>query len=162
MEYNVVLRRMPETDVFFRRGEMESYDGIKDFVESSIKLCSEHFPDAVLTEGGCRCISFTERPETGKPIKVEFFHAATGGKGGSADAGFRTLRSTDVACVRYKGPYDEMGDAYASLVRWLFSNGHRASEPPRENYIKGPWEIRNKKEWITEIQIPISIPDDMR
>ncbi len=162
MDYRVAVIELPSRDVFYRRGKLNDYVEIPDFVKSSTDMCKTFSPNTEIVEGGYRYVSFPVKPETGKPVDVEFAIEVRKPGSGSGDIGFKTLAATDAVGVRHKGPYDEMGDAYTLLVNWMFSNGIRASEPPRECYIKGPWEIRNKHEWITEIQIPAKLPDSLK
>ena len=68
---------------------------------------------------------------------------------------FRTLPATKAICIYHKGPYDNLGEAYAYIMKYAEENGYRMSGFPRECYIDGVWNKENPEDWLTEIQLPI-------
>ena len=58
----------------------------------------------------------------------------------------------------YKGPYDQMGSAYATILRYVKTKSYHISMPTREVYIKGPGMIfkGNPKNYLTEIHILVA------
>jgi effector-binding domain-containing protein len=58
------------------------------------------------------------------------------------------------ATVVYKGPYDGIGKAYNSLLRWIESNGYNVAGPNRETYHNDP-EKTKPEDLVTEIQVPV-------
>ena len=59
------------------------------------------------------------------------------------------------ACVVFKGPYDNIGEAYTFVMNWVESNGYRITGPDRELYLTGPAETQDPTGYVTEIQFPI-------
>jgi len=59
-----------------------------------------------------------------------------------------------VASVIHRGPYDEMGKAYASVAAWIHERGHRSTGPSREIYLNNPGDVADT-DLLTEIQWPI-------
>jgi DNA-binding transcriptional MerR regulator/effector-binding domain-containing protein len=59
------------------------------------------------------------------------------------------------AALLHKGPYDELGSSYATILKYVKDHGFRILMPTREVYIKGPGMIfkGNPKNYLTEIQI---------
>jgi DNA-binding transcriptional MerR regulator/effector-binding domain-containing protein len=55
------------------------------------------------------------------------------------------------------GPYEELRNSYALLLKYVKSRGYDISLPTREVYLKGPGMIfrGNPKKYLTEIQLPI-------
>ena len=57
----------------------------------------------------------------------------------------------------HKGPYDQLGPAYAKLLTYARERGYQIVMPTREVYLKGPGMIfrGNPKNYLTEIQMLI-------
>jgi effector-binding domain-containing protein len=70
----------------------------------------------------------------------------------------KKLPSCTVAAIRVKGPYSEIPAHYSELLAWLSAEGWEVTGPSREVYIKHPDAQGggNPKEFVTEIQFPIS------
>jgi DNA-binding transcriptional MerR regulator len=64
-----------------------------------------------------------------------------------------------VHCVTlmHHGPYEDLKDSYAKLLKYVHEKGYKISLPTREVYVKGPGMIfrGNPKKYITEIQLPV-------
>jgi DNA-binding transcriptional MerR regulator len=64
-----------------------------------------------------------------------------------------------VHCVTllHHGPYDNLKNSYAKLLKYVNEHGYKVSLPTREVYVKGPGMIfrGNPKHYVTEIQIPV-------
>ena len=69
----------------------------------------------------------------------------------------RELPGGSCVSLLHKGPYEELGPAYARIFTYLREHGYEAALPTREVYIKGPGMIfkGNPKKYLTEIQIMI-------
>jgi effector-binding domain-containing protein len=59
------------------------------------------------------------------------------------------------ATLLHKGPYDQLGSSYATILKHVKDKGYRIVMPTREVYLKGPGMIfkGNPKNYLTEIQI---------
>jgi effector-binding domain-containing protein len=55
----------------------------------------------------------------------------------------------------HRGPYAEVGPAYASLERWIEVRGVAHAGPPREVYLNDPREVGEDRA-LTEIVMPVS------
>ena len=55
------------------------------------------------------------------------------------------------------GPYEDLKNAYAKLLKYTKEKGYKVSLPTREVYVKGPGMIfrGNPKKYVTEVQFPI-------
>jgi DNA-binding transcriptional MerR regulator/effector-binding domain-containing protein len=78
-------------------------------------------------------------------------------KGDAPPAGIdlRQIPGGRCAALLHKGPYDELGSSYATILKYVKDHGYRILMPTREVYIKGPGMIfkGNPKNYLTEIQI---------
>lgn len=60
----------------------------------------------------------------------------------------------------HRGPYDELRNSYARLLKYIHEHHYKVSLPTREMYLRGPGMIfrGNPKKYLTEIQIPVEKP----
>lgn len=67
----------------------------------------------------------------------------------------RVLAGGRGASIVYRGPYENIGEAYKALFDWLGERGLKAKTPSREIYLKGPGMVlpRSPKKFVTEIQV---------
>jgi effector-binding domain-containing protein len=72
----------------------------------------------------------------------------------------RRLPPGNCVYVVHKGPYEQIGRAYARVMEYIQKKNYTALSPSREVYLKGPGMIfrGNPKNYLTEIQIPIETP----
>ncbi len=69
----------------------------------------------------------------------------------------RELAGALCVTLVHKGPYDQMGPAYAKSLKYAREKGYAVISPTRQICIKGPGMIfkGNPKNYITEIQLPV-------
>ena len=60
------------------------------------------------------------------------------------------------ASVLISGDYKNMSKAFSCLGKWIEENGYTISGNARQVPIKGPWNEKNPKDYLTEVQIPIA------
>jgi effector-binding domain-containing protein len=62
-----------------------------------------------------------------------------------------------MACIIHHGPYENFGQTYSALMKWVEGNKYQIAGPNREVYLKGPGLILkgNPANYITEIQLPV-------
>lgn len=70
---------------------------------------------------------------------------------------FRKLKETKAICILYKGKYENIGDAYAFLTKYIEDNKFKVIDHFREVYIDDPWNKENSEEYLTETEVPIKI-----
>lgn len=65
------------------------------------------------------------------------------------------LKPVMAVCTYHKGEYNNLGETYGFLIKYIEENGYEIIESPRERYIDGIWNKENVSDWLTEIQIPV-------
>ncbi|MDD5312750.1 MAG: MerR family transcriptional regulator [Dehalococcoidia bacterium] len=65
-------------------------------------------------------------------------------------------RVEKAACITFKGTVETSEEAYKILIAWMMRNGCRLAAPNREVYIRGAAQVRDSREYITEVQFPIT------
>ena len=70
----------------------------------------------------------------------------------------RELPASRVVTLVHRGPYEELRNSYARILKYAKERGYTIESPTREVYIKGPGMIfrGNPKKYLTEIQLPIA------
>jgi effector-binding domain-containing protein len=86
------------------------------------------------------------RSEVGFPFQGE---AKSEGK-----VEIRKIPAQEVLSVIHKGPYREVGPAYATLFQYTKEKGYIPQGCPMEIYLNDPAKVA-EKELLTEIQLPI-------
>ncbi|MDP6447730.1 MAG: GyrI-like domain-containing protein [Pirellulaceae bacterium] len=62
------------------------------------------------------------------------------------------------ATLLHRGPYEEIGRAYAKIIAYINERGYTVALPTREVYLKGPGMIfrGNPQNYLTEIQMIVT------
>jgi effector-binding domain-containing protein len=68
----------------------------------------------------------------------------------------RLLPGSTVARTVHFGPYEELGSAYAALIRWIGPRGFDACGPVRERYAEGPSGEALPAAYRTVIDLPVT------
>lgn len=68
---------------------------------------------------------------------------------------FKKLTACRVLSIFHKGAYDEIGEAYAFIMKYAEENGYNIAGLSRECYIDGIWNKKFVEDWLTEVQLPI-------
>ena len=86
--------------------------------------------------------------EVGMPL------AAAAEGHGDVEAG--TLPGGTAVVAVHGGPYDQLGETYAAMERWMEEKGVRPGGPPWESYVTDPADCPNAADWRTEIYWPLA------
>ena len=68
---------------------------------------------------------------------------------------FKTLPAVKVASCIIKGSYDQMGEAYATVVAWIKANGYKMNGHIFNIYHVSPAQTQNPDEYVTEVCFPV-------
>ncbi len=60
-----------------------------------------------------------------------------------------------LAYTIHEGPYDNMGEAFDAVWRWMQSNGRKPAGPPRDVVLVGPNDTDDPTQYCTEIAWPL-------
>ncbi|MBS1937105.1 MAG: GyrI-like domain-containing protein [Bacteroidetes bacterium] len=61
------------------------------------------------------------------------------------------LPAAKVVRAVYQGPYDDLGKAWGALQQWVREHGHGESGRFWESYLNAPDEVRDPREYRTEL-----------
>jgi len=65
------------------------------------------------------------------------------------------LPGGSIAVAVHAGAYDQLGDTYAAIERWMEANRYRGGGAPWESYVTDPGDVPDVKDWRTEIYWPL-------
>lgn len=156
MNYEVVLKELPEVIVYSRRMIIQNYDAYFQIIPKIGEEITKANPDLKSTVPEYCFVIYHDGEYKEKDIDVEFCEAVTSIGKDTETIKFKKIKKEPfAACVLHKGPYKTLGNAYAHLFKWIEDNGYEVSNPPRESYIDGIWNKEDENQWLTELQIPV-------
>ncbi|MDF2984804.1 MAG: MerR family transcriptional regulator [Eubacterium sp.] len=155
--YTPIVKELPEVIVASMRQVVNSYD---DF----FYLCP-NIMAGEMERLGCVCAIpeycfniYHDGEFKEKNIDVEICEAVTEMKEDTGILKFKKMPGVGTAvCVLHKGPYSTLRDAYIFIFEWIKDNNYEAVDFPRESYIDGIWNKKNQEDWLTEVQVPVTI-----
>lgn len=154
-EYEVLLKEIPEVIVVSKRLLLSSHKDLFQVMPSMGEM---------MRELGCVCLLpeycfnlYHDGEYKERNIDVEVCEAVTKMQPDARGLSFKKMAGVKkAACLFHKGSYANLPKAYLALTSWMENNGYKPSDLPRESYIDGVWNKENEKEWLTEIQFPIT------
>lgn len=65
------------------------------------------------------------------------------------------LPAMKVARATYRGPYENLGNAWGEFIAWINANGYKPGDNVWESYVAGPESSADPPEWRTELNRPL-------
>lgn len=97
--------------------------------------------------------------EAGKPITspmhVQYFDMVNGRGKDCQTYKFVTVDEITAATLRCKGPFEQVGEGYERIYKWIETHGYEIAGDGRSEAIHGPWDRSSREEYELEIQIPV-------
>lgn len=156
MNYQVVIKELPEVIVFSKRMVIPDYNAyfqVAPQIGEEVKKANPGLQCAVPEY--CFVI-YHDGEYREKDIDIEFCEAVTTFGRDTETIKFKKIAAVPAAaCIYHRGGYDKLGNTYAHVFKWIADNGYVPSENPRESYIDGIWNKEDENDWLTEVQIPI-------
>jgi effector-binding domain-containing protein len=155
MNYNAALKKLPECIVYSKRMVVPSYDAYFELIPAIGEEVKKANPDLKCAVPEYCFIVYHDGEYKEKDIDIEYCEAVTKFGKEIGDIKFKKLPSVMAVTVMHKGPYSELGKAYAYIFKWIEDNGYAILDKPRESYIDGIWNKEDEKDWLTEVQVPV-------
>ena len=153
--YEIEVREIPALTTAYRKGRIPDQSKLTGFVLEFAEICMRDHPDIECTEDG-QCFVMYDDPEYREDdIGLQYHQVVKRALGPSDEIGFMEFEPTLAVCVKHKGPYDRLNDAYAAAIAWLDEKGMKLSDMPRESYIHGCWDMDSEDDYLTEVIFPI-------
>lgn len=156
MKYEVIEKELPECIVYYKEGVINSFQEVSGFILQSAQECLKTNPKMKCTEPDYCFMEYLDGEYKGEEnIRVRYSQAVTGFGTENDTIKFKRLKSVKAVCIYHKGAYDNLGEAYAFIMKYIAENNLQIADYPRERYIDGIWNKENIEDWLTEIQVPV-------
>ena len=155
MKYQVTEKVIPEKIVYTAETVLKVYSDIMQWIPSVGQECLELNPGIKCTEPQYEFCEYPDGEYKETDIRVRHNEAVTTFGKENDHIRFKTLPETKVLSIYHKGSYENIGEAYAFLMKYAEQNGYTAAGLARECYIDGIWNKESEEDWLTEIQLPI-------
>ena len=156
MQYQAVIKEIPETIVYSEERLLKNYSEITDLVLSSAEECLRLNPEIECVKPDYCFCEYLDGEYREKDVMARYSQAVTKAGTENERIKFRVLPKTKAICIYHKGAYDRLGEAYAYIMEYAEKNGYKVSGFARECYIDGIWNKEDVNDWMTEIQLPIA------
>jgi DNA-binding transcriptional MerR regulator len=148
--YDILVKKLEPIAVATTRGIIPSYPeqgGLWNTLESYLAA------HKVQADGPCFTIYHSDEPE----IDAEVCEPLAATFQANDPVQSYTLQGVDAAAsTLHHGPFVTIGEAYASLTKWIEENGYQICGPSREIYLRPPHNgSQTDPNTLTEIQFPI-------
>ena len=155
MKYQVTEKIIPLATVFYSEAVLENYSDIMQWIPSLGEECRRLNPDLRCTEPEYEFCEYPDGEYKEHDIQIRHNQAVTSRGVENDIIRFRDIPETKVLSIYHKGPYDNIGEAYAFIMKYAEDNGYQPAGLTRECYIDGIWNKESADDWLTEVQLPV-------
>lgn len=155
MKYQVTEKVIPETIVYTAENVLKNYSDIMTWIPSVGEECLKLNPKMKCAEPPYEFCEYPDGEYKETDIRIRHNEAVTSFGKENDHIKFKTLQEAKVLSIYHKGPYSNIGEAYAFLMKYAEQNGYTTAGLIRESYIDGIWNKEYEEDWLTEIQLPI-------
>ena len=155
MKYQVTEKVIPGQIVYSAETVLEEYADIMQWIPSVGEECLRINPGMKCAEPPYEFCEYLDGEYKETDIRIRHNEAVKSFGKENEHIHFRELPETKVLSIYHKGPYADIGKAYAFLMKYAEQNGYKQNGLARECYIDGIWNKESPEEWLTEIQLPI-------
>ncbi len=155
MKYQVSEKVIPEKIVYSAETVLKVYSDIMCWIPSVGEECLELNPEMDCSETSYSFCEYLDKEYKETDIRIRYSEECTRFGKENDHIRFRILPEVKVLSIYHKGPYANIGEAYAFLMKYAEQNGYTTAGLIRECYIDGIWNKESEEDWLTEIQLPI-------
>lgn len=155
MKYQVTVKVLPEMIVYSAETVLERYSDSMQWIPAVGQECLKLNPGLKCAEPPYEFCEYLDGEYREMNIAIRHSEAVTACGVGNDSITFHTLPAAKVLSIYHKGPYEQIGQAYAFIMEYAEKNGYEPAGLTRESYIDGSWNKENAEDWLTEIQLPI-------
>ncbi len=154
MDYNVVLKNLPERYVISVREIISNYSQEGKLWERMMPVMESQ---KVEMANPCYSIAvFHDAEYKENDVDVEIQMAVKNNNySDSNGVVFKTVPSEKIASVTFKGSYDNISKANEALANWITDNNYAFNGPMFNIYHVSPAMEQDPDKWITEVCLPI-------
>lgn len=155
MKYHVIEKEIPEQTVYFSEALLHHYCDMMHWIPKVKDECREVNPGLKCVSPPYEFIEYLDGEYKEHDIVVRYNEAVTAKGKDLENIRFKTLKPAKVLSLYHRGSYENLGEAYAYIMRYAERNGYKVAGYTRECYIDGIWNKDDIQDWLTEIQLPV-------
>ncbi|MGN0527293.1 MAG: MerR family transcriptional regulator [Acutalibacteraceae bacterium] len=155
MKYQVTVKEIPEAIVYYSEVKLPGYSDMMKCIPAIGAECAALNPHLKCAEPTYSFCEYLDEEHKEKDVFLRYNEAVNNFGNESEKIKFRKIPSTKVLSIFHKGAYDQIGEAYAFIMKYAEENGYKVTGLSRESYIDGIWNKDSVDQWLTEIQLPI-------
>ena len=155
MTYAATVKELPECIVYSKKMTVPDYASYFELIPAIGERVAKKYPDLKCASPEYCFIIYLDQEHREKDINIEFCEAVDKIRPDFDDVIFKVVKAATAVSVLHKGPYSDLGRAYAFVFKWIEDNGYTPAGSPRESYIDGIWNKESDADWLTELQVPI-------
>ncbi len=155
MRYQAVIKEIPACIVYYEEARLGNYADVMRFIPASGEECKRLNPDLKCAVPAYEFMEYLDGEYKERDVLVRHNEAVTDFGVENDRIRFRKVPATKVISIFHKGAYEQIGEAYAYLMKYAAQNGYKPAGLCRECYIDGIWNKESVADWLTEIQLPI-------
>ena len=153
MEYDVILKTLPERYVASVRMTIPSYEREGDVWHV---LCEETDHMHLQPADPCYCsVVFYDEGFKEADVDVEAQKTVKGRYPDTEHVKFKTVPAVTFASCTYKGGYDKISAVNEAVAAWVEANGYTYDGPAFNIYHVSPHETRDPEAFVTEVCYPV-------
>lgn len=153
MNYNVVLKTLPERYVASVRKTIPSYD--QESILWNILISETGEMNLLPAEPSYSLAVFHDEDYKENDVDVEIQIAVRNEHPNTENVEFKTVPSVEIASAVYKGSYDQITDVNQVIANWVNDNEYVFNGPMFCIYHVSPGQSSNPEDWVTEVCYPV-------
>lgn len=155
MKHKVTVKEIPEAIVYYTEVRVRAFSEMMQIIPELGAECVRLNPDIKCIEPGYEFCEYIDEEHKESDILIRYNEAVERFGKESDRIKFRKIPAVKLLSIFHKGHYDQIGEAYSFIMKYVEENGYKVSALARESYIDGIWNNESPDEWLTEIQLPI-------
>lgn len=153
----VFIKSLPAIIVASHRRIINGYQELFDLCPKIIGPEMERLGCTCPEPGYCYTIEHNKEYNENN-IDIEYCESVNEKREDSELIRFKEIPAVPIAvCMRHRGGYETFPKTFAQLFEFVEQNGYKIIDNPRFSYIDGIWNKESEEEWLSEIEIPVSI-----
>ena len=151
MSFDVTVRTIPERYAATVQMVVPHYEDEGMLWSTMMGEC----PNLIPSEPCLAAAEFLDDEFKEENVEIVAWMTVAGSYADTEHVKFKTLPAVKVASCVIKGSYEQMGEAYATVVSWIKENGYKMNGHMFNIYHVSPAQTKNPDEYITEACFPV-------
>ena len=153
--YTTDQLRRAEKIVYYTEKRLENYSDMMHVIPAIGEEFKKLNPNLKCAEPPYEFCEYPDGEYRENNVLIRHVEAVTDFGQESENIKFKKLPAVKVLSIFHKGAYEQLGEAYAFIMKYAEENGYKIAGFSRECYIDGIWNKDSVDDWLTEIQLPI-------